>query len=1005
MANVQIFLSTVSAEFGSYRDAVRRDVERPNVAVKVQEDFIATGTETLDKLDEYIRHCDAVIHLVGDMTGSRAKPRAVAAIVGRYSDFSERLPLLGPFLEPGGSALSYTEWEAWLALYHGKKLIIAVPRDGAPRDERYELDHEQRAAQREHLERLRTVGRYPEIHFANADRLVVELWRSSLLDVLALAGAGKKNTRNLRYLSIGDLFKGRDTMLSGLTESFGWVSESSSTPVVARVLNGMGGVGKTRLAVEYAWRRVSDYAAILWVDAGSPEAVQRNLAALCARVILDLPEQRETDERKKCEAVLAWLRQHPGWLLIMDSIDSEPAAAATEALLPQLAGGHVLLTSRLTDWSGNVAALPVGELSPDSAIDFLLARTEGRRRPQADDPAAARTVAEELGYLALALEHGGAYIVQRRLSFAGYLEEWRGQRDKVLRWFNPRLMKYPKSVAITWQTSIDQLSEAARRLLQRLAWLAPEPIPEFLLEVPAPELDAAESDPLNALATLESYSLVTRAAHTASFSVHRLVQEVSRRAQRNDGTHAALEEGLQWVNAAFVGDPQDVRDWPVLDPLMPHSQAVAEHADVAGIPEPTAKLLNEVGLLLLAKSLYAKAEPHLERALAIREKALGREHPNVAMSLNSLAGLYESQGAYAKAQLFYERALAILENAPASEHVNLAVCLNNLAVLFHKQGAYAKSESTFECVLVILEKELGPEHPHVARSLNNLASLYIEQGAYAKAEPIFERALGILEKALGPEHHHVATGIDNLASLYDKQGTYAKAEPLHERALALREKALGPEHRDVATSLNNFGEHYRKQSVYAKAEPLLDRALAIREKVLGSQHHDVAATVNNLALIYEEQGAYAKAEVFFKRALAILEKALAPEHPDLAWSLNNLAFLYDKQGAYAKAEPLFERALAIREKALRPEQPGLATRLYNLAEHYRRQGACAKAEPLMRRALTLRVKSLGTDHASSRAVAANYVALLQAMGRTQDEINSELSSLGGWAGWINPRAK
>lgn len=145
MAHVQIFLSTVSAEFRSYRDALRRDLDRPNVTVKVQEDFIATGTETLDKLDEYIRQCDAVIHVVGDMTGALAQVPSVAVIRQRYPDLAERLPVLSSFLDPGGPALSYTQWEAWLALYHGKVLIVAAPQDGAPRDQRYQLVEDQGA--------------------------------------------------------------------------------------------------------------------------------------------------------------------------------------------------------------------------------------------------------------------------------------------------------------------------------------------------------------------------------------------------------------------------------------------------------------------------------------------------------------------------------------------------------------------------------------------------------------------------------------------------------------------------------------------------------------------------------------------------------------------------------------------------------------------------------------------------------------------------------------------
>ena len=290
MVHIHIFLSTVSAEFRSYRDALRRDLDRPNVTVKVQEDFIATGTETLDKLDDYIRQCDAVIHLVGDMTGAWANATAVATIQQRYPDLAQRLPVLDPFLKLGAPALSYTQWEAWLALYHHKRLIIAVPQDGAPRDADYILDPVQRDAQQAHLKRLAKIERYPESHFANADRLAVDMLRSKLHDILALAG-GVTKAVNLPFLSIGDLFKGREAMLDDLSQSFGLIPETRSTPVVARVLNGLGGVGKTRLALEYAWRRAGEYTAMLFVTADSPEALQRNLAALCGPTILNLPEQ------------------------------------------------------------------------------------------------------------------------------------------------------------------------------------------------------------------------------------------------------------------------------------------------------------------------------------------------------------------------------------------------------------------------------------------------------------------------------------------------------------------------------------------------------------------------------------------------------------------------------------------------------------------------------------------------------------------------------------------
>ena len=622
---VSIFLSSVSAEFRSYRDALRHYLDRPNVTVRTQEAFIVTGTETLDMLDEYIRKCHVVIHLVGDMSGAMAQAPSVAMIRQRYADFASRLPV-GPFLEPGGPSLSYTQWEAWLALYHGKRLIIAAPESGAKRDEAYVSDPLQQAAQKEHLARLATVERYPGFCFASADQFAAKVWRSGLLDILIEAGLIRKVIK-LPYSSLGDLFKGRDDVLDDLAQRLGPIPQRSDQTAVAQALTGLGGIGKTRLALEYAWRHAKDYTAMLLVGADSPEALNRNLAALCATTILDLPEKDERDEGRQRDAAINWLRQHPGWLLILDNIDSKPAAKAVKALLPPLTGGHVLLTSRLTNWSAGVRALAVDLLSPEAAADFLLVRTEAERRRQPNDLEAARTLAKELGFLALALEQAGAYIAYRTDSFEPYLAQWRNQRRTVLEWYDADLIDYPKGVAITWQTSFDQLSEPARRLLQRLAWLAAEPIPESLLAVPIAGLDEAEADPEAALAELKSYSLVSRSAEAPQFGVHRLVQEVTRRGQHDDPTHGRLAEASNWVNDAFIGDPIDVRTWPVLNALAPHAQAVALYADPAGIPDPAAGLLNQVGVLLFQKAQYAEAEPLMRRALTIFVESLGVEHP------------------------------------------------------------------------------------------------------------------------------------------------------------------------------------------------------------------------------------------------------------------------------------------------------------------------------------------------------------------------------------------
>ena len=375
-----------------------------------------------------------------------------------------------------------------------------------------------------------------------------------------------------------------------------------------------------------------------------------------------------------------------------------------------------------------------------------------------------------------------------------------------------------------------------------------------------------------------------------------------------------------------------------------------------------AEKLNEKVHALYQAGKYAEAIPLAQQELAIREKALGPDHPDVAQALYTLALIYYVQGRYADAEPLLKRSLAIREKALGPDHPDVATVLNTLALTYYVQGRYADAEPLYKRSLAIREKALGPDDPAVAEALGNLAVLYDHQVRYADAEPLLQRSLAIREKALGPDHPDVARALFSLAAHYLAQGRYAEAEPLYKRSLAIREKALGPDHPAVAEALGYLAVLYDHQVRYADAEPLYKRSLAIWEKTLGPDHPGVAIMLNNLALLYDNQGRYADAEPLLKRSLAIREKALGPDDPAVAQALNTLALLYDNQGRYAEAEPLSKRSLAIREKALGPDHSDVATALTNLAGLYTDQGRYAEAEPLHKRALAIWEKTLGPDH-------------------------------------------
>ncbi len=406
----------------------------------------------------------------------------------------------------------------------------------------------------------------------------------------------------------------------------------------------------------------------------------------------------------------------------------------------------------------------------------------------------------------------------------------------------------------------------------------------------------------------------------------------------------------------------------------------AEHPDVADSLDNLAWLYDYKGDYTRSESLYL-------RALAINEKILGAEHPGTASSLNNLASLYQAKGDYTRAEPLFQRALAIREKIHGVDDPSTVIALGNLAAIYQVRGDYTRAEPLSRRALAIREKSFGAEHRDTALSITTLAALYQAKGDYTQAEPLFRRALAIYEKVSGAEHSETAASLNNLAYLYYFKGDYTRAEPLYRRSLAIHEKVFGADHLRTAISLNNLANLLREKGDYTQAETLFRRALAIREKAIGAEHPDTATSLNNLASFLRDKGDYERAEPLYQRALAIREKVFGPEHPSTAQLLNNLANLHHANGGYARAEPLHRQALALREKALGAEHPETANSLNNLANLHRARGEHAQAEPLYRRALAIREKALGDGHPDTAASLNNLARLYEATGDVSRAVN------------------
>ncbi len=925
--------------------------------------FNLTYLEIHESLKRRIAACDAVVCLIGFYYG------------GEPAD-----------LPPDQPRRSFTQWEYFFAEELGKPVYRLLA------DEKTSFDAHTPESKRKRQLQLKYRGQVVRNRDWRSFNSVEQL-RSELAELRFPWDGPPPDHKpcNLPLASIGTLFKGRESFLAELKQRLG-VPGAQPTAIVNKLaVYGLGGVGKTRAALEYAWRYASDYTALLFASATSAAELRANLANLVA--VLGIKAETASVDEQLAE-VVAWLDAHPGWLLVLDNVDTVEAVREVEQRLPKLRAGHVLITSRIATWSAGVQRLDLDVLESEAAVAFLLERTPLRPYDGLTTLSRAAVVAGKLDGLALALEQAGAYIDTLGYSFTEYLERWDTKRPVVLSWHDVDLMQYPASVAVTWETTFAQLTEPAKRLLEVLAWLAPDPIPLFLFE--AAPLAKVIADPRSVLATLRRFSLARFDAAGDAVLVHRLVQEITRGRIPEAERTATLRIALEVVDAVAPADPADVRDWGAWTPLSPHADAISRSADAEGLAEPTAPLMSDVGVYRKSRGQFDAAELLHRRALAIDEASYGPDHPDVARGLNNLAELLLATNRFAEAEPLLRRALAIDEASYGPAHPTVARDLNNLALLLQDTNRLAEAEPLFRRALAIFEASCGPEDPDVAIYLNNLAELLRTTNRLAEAEPLFRRALAIDEALYGPDHPTVAKDLNNLALLLQDTNRLAEAGPLFRRALAIIEASYGPDHPTVAIPLNNLAGLLRATNRLAEAEPLYRRALAIDEASYGPDHPGVAIDLNNLALLLLATNRFAEAEPLYRRALPIAESSYGPDHPTVAKALNNLARLLQETNRLGEAEPLYRRTLVIAELSYGPNHPTVAIALNNLARLLQDTNRLAEAEPLFRRSAQILIefeRRTGHEHPHLRIVIANYRGLLEALEKTPDQIEQDLSEL------------
>ncbi|KAH8728360.1 hypothetical protein GQ44DRAFT_824189 [Phaeosphaeriaceae sp. PMI808] len=783
------------------------------------------------------------------------------------------------------------------------------------------------------------------------------------------------------------------------------------------VLHGLGGIGKTQLAVEFARKHYHAFSSVFWLDGESEASLKQSFASMTQRLPqeeltadgVEMLKRSTIDIDVAVHECLRWLslatNQH--WLLIFDNVDrdyydkDDVQAYNVKNYFPNIDYGSILVTSRLASLQRLGTGLKVGTVEMEQAR-AILESNAGRMVEDAD------VVLERLSGLPLALTQAGSYMQETNVSASTYAKHydktWEGLMQKQGRF---PLEEYgDRNVLTTWTISYEQVkkqSEEAAWLLKLWGYLdhgelwyelvatatkLPEGIntPAWLLSIAEDELEYAD-----AVGILSRYSLVDRREDSNTHSMHSVLHQwCGRLAEDKEQQHALGRIAVEIV-ASNVPSEDEPEFWRKRKRLLRHAIGVSgwliktnfaeeEETGVGTIQEPTYYSLG----YLLAEEDRQKAEKMYQQALQGYEKAWGLEHISTLNTVNDLGNLYADLGRLDEAEKMYQRALQGCEKAWGPEHTSTLNTINNLGSLYKNLGRLNEAEKMYQRALQGKEKAWGLEHTSTLDTVNNLGILYKNLGRLDEAEKMYQRALQGKEKAWGLEHTLTLDTVNNLGSLYTDLGRLDEAEKMYQRALQGYEKAWGLEHTSTLSTVNNLGILYKNLGRLDEAEKMYQRALQGKEKAWGLEHTSTLDTVNNLGNLYADLGRLNEAEKMYQRALQGKEKAWGLEHTSTLDTVNNLGILYADLGRLNEAEKMYQRALQGKEKAWGLEHTLTLDTVNNLGNLYADLGRLNEAEKMYQRALQGKEKAWGLEHTSTLDTVNNLGILYKNLGRLDE---------------------
>ncbi|GFF37577.1 G. violaceus kinesin [Aspergillus udagawae] len=753
--------------------------------------------------------------------------------------------------------------------------------------------------------------------------LAAAAYAKALLSQVPTSYSGKKLGASKRSVWMvpfrkNSRFVGREEEISKIE---GLITQQDSPSKIA--ICGLGGVGKTQIALELAYRmRNQDpECLIFWISCTTYESVEQAYTSIASK--LEMTDKKPAEVKEQVKAYLSQ-QSTANWLLIFDNADDMEMWTMAD-FLPESERGHILFTTRSRQIAVRLASSNVIMISePDTETAAEILRKSLIKRDLLNDREAAISLLRELAYLPLAITQAAAYINEKDIKLSEYTTLLHQNEPDVIELLcedfgdEGRYKDIRNPVATTWWVSFQQiqrLNQTAMDYLLFMACINPRHIPRSLL----PQT-ISEKKRIDAIGLLKAFSFVNEEGGDCSLNLHRLVHLATRNWMRKHRQfNQQIFKTADRLSEAFPDDDHTNRK--LWREYLPHVLSLIGEIEFQQAQERYVDMLQGIGYCLYSDGRYKAAEELFLRVLTILKQVLGPKHPVTLFSLAEVASTYLSQGRWKDAEKLLEQVMEVYKQVLGPEHPSTLWSMSYLATIYGNQRRWKEAEELLTQVMEVYKQVLGPEHPRILWSMGRLATIYRNQRRWKEAEELNVEVMRIRKQVLGPEHPQTLLSMAELAWTYWDLGLQKEAEELQLQVTEMQKKVLGPEHPSTLLNMGCLATTYGNQRRWKEAEELNVEVMRIQKQVLGPEHPQTLLSMAELALVYWHQGRQREAEELGVQVTEMQKMVLGPEHPDTLITMFNLAFIWKSQGEIQAVSALLEQCLAIQKKVLGPGHP------------------------------------------------------------------------------------